>query len=53
MDVMDQAYVTYSGDLFCQRCGSRYDAEDDQEWWDDGILIYGPDERDGGEAPKE
>ncbi len=39
-DVMDRAYVTFSGDLFCRRCGKRYDeeeekmneAEDDGDW---------------------
>jgi len=29
-DVLRPAYVTSSGDLFCDRCGSRYDAE--EEW---------------------
>lgn len=39
-DVIDRAYVTNSGDLFCARCGSRYDIEeeeaiDDEYGWDD------------------
>lgn len=44
VDVIDRAYVTASGDLFCTRCGSKYDqaeeeAEEedyfDAEWFDD------------------
>jgi len=41
VDVLDRAYVTSSGDLFCTRCGSKYDAaeeaaEDDAaEFWED------------------
>lgn len=32
VDVIDRAYVTQSGDLFCTRCGSKYDqAEEDGE----------------------
>jgi len=29
-DVLRPAYVTSSGDLFCDRCGSRYDAEEER-----------------------
>ena len=42
VDVIDQAYVTASGDLFCRRCGSRYDEEEEDEW-DDCEVEYGPD----------
>jgi hypothetical protein len=34
-DVMDRAYVTASGDLFCRRCGMEYDAREergDEDW---------------------
>lgn len=44
-DVIDRAYVTNSGDLFRQRCGSRYDiaeeeAIDDEYGWDDYISDW-------------
>ncbi len=35
VDVIDQAYVTASGDLFCQRCGVRYDRADEE--YDDDL----------------
>lgn len=41
IDVVDQAYVTASGDLFCLRCGRQYDEEEeayyDEEYdgWND------------------
>lgn len=31
VDVIDRAYVTASGDLFCSRCGRRYDAAEEAE----------------------
>lgn len=37
-DVMKPAYVTESGDLFCNRCGSEYDRHDEEVEngeWDD------------------
>jgi hypothetical protein len=34
VDVVDQAYVTASGDLFCRRCGSQYD-EDEESYYDE------------------
>lgn len=40
-DVIDRAYVTASGDLFCARCGSRYDQaeeeayDDEYDGWDE------------------
>ena len=40
IDVIDRAYVTASGDLYCYRCGSQYDQEEedaaDEEYdgWD-------------------
>ncbi len=42
-DVLRPAYVTASGDLYCDRCGSRYDAEEEAEDYDDGDF-YDPDE---------
>ena len=30
-DILRRAYVTSSGDLFCDRCGSRHDAEEEEE----------------------
>lgn len=37
VDVVDQAYVTASGDLFCRRCGIQYDIgeEEDGDYEDD------------------
>ncbi len=35
VDVIDRAYVTASGDLFCARCGSKYDAAEEEEREDD------------------
>jgi len=41
VDVIDRAYVTASGDLFCTRCGRNYDAteeaeeNDAAEFWDE------------------
>lgn len=29
-DVIRPAYVTASGDLFCNRCGTRYDREEER-----------------------
>jgi hypothetical protein len=48
-DICAPAYVTASGDLFCQPCGSRYDQEEEEEvdeWlgmWGDypGELLAG------------
>ena len=31
VDVVDCAYVTASGDLFCRRCGRQYDAAEAEE----------------------
>lgn len=38
-DVIDCAYVTASGDLFCTRCGSKYDRADETEedFYDDAF----------------
>lgn len=36
IDVIDRAYVTMSGDLFCTRCGSRYDQEEEDSYEDEG-----------------
>jgi hypothetical protein len=30
VDVLDCAYVTASGDLYCQRCGSKCDAAEEE-----------------------
>lgn len=30
-DIEDTAYVTASGDLFCARCGRRYDEAEEEE----------------------
>jgi len=35
VDVIDRAYVTASGDLFCTRCGRKYDAAEESEREDD------------------
>lgn len=41
-DILRPAYVTASGDLFCDWCGSRYDEEEERQaeeewgWMDDG-----------------
>jgi uncharacterized protein YbaR (Trm112 family) len=35
VDVVDQAYVTSSGDLFCRRCGTQYDIVDEEGYEDD------------------
>ncbi len=45
-DVADRAYVTASGDLFCTRCGRKYDQAEEDEREDD---YYEPpfDELDG------
>ena len=29
-DVIDRAYVTTSGDLYCRRCGRRHDYEEEE-----------------------
>ena len=42
-DVIRPAYVTASGDLFCDRCGSRYDREE-EEAAEDEACYWGPDE---------
>ena len=31
VDVIDRAYVTESGDVFCRRCGRKYDAASERE----------------------
>ncbi len=31
VDVIDQAYVTAGGDLFCWRCGRKYDEAEEEE----------------------
>lgn len=31
VDVIDRAYVTASGDLFCQRCGRKYDQAEEED----------------------
>ena len=31
VDVTDRAYVTMSGDLFCTRCGRKYDQQEEEE----------------------
>jgi len=31
VDVIDRAYVTASGDLFCARCGVKYDQAEEDE----------------------
>lgn len=40
-DVIRPAYVTASGDLFCDLCGSRYDRE--EEKMDEDEACYFPD----------
>lgn len=40
-DVVDKAYVTASGDLFCQRCGREYDKAQEEEEGAD-IDFYDP-----------
>lgn len=34
IDVVDRAYVTSSGDLFCRRCGSQHDRSEEDEYDD-------------------
>lgn len=31
VDVIDRAYVTASGDLFCARCGRKHDGDEEDE----------------------
>jgi len=31
IDVIDQAYTTMSGDLFCRGCGSAHDRRDEEQ----------------------
>ena len=38
-DVMRGAYVTESGDLFCNRCGPRYDRDAEEDDYDEGANI--------------
>ena len=38
IDVVDRAYVTASGDLFCSRCGSRYDQEEEDSFEDEDFY---------------
>lgn len=40
VDVIDRAYVTQSGDLFCRRCGAQYDAKEEE--FDDDGWAYDP-----------
>jgi len=35
VDVIDRAYVTASGDLYCTRCGRKHDAAEEEEREDD------------------
>jgi len=35
-DIIGHPYVTASGDLFCTRCGSQYDRQEEESWEDDG-----------------
>lgn len=35
IDVVDRAYVTASGDLFCHRCGSQHDQREEDAIADD------------------
>lgn len=35
IDVLDRAYVTASGDLYCARCGREYDMAEEEEFADD------------------
>lgn len=40
-DVQDRAYVTSYGDVFCTRCGVRYDIEENEDdEYDDGFDYY-------------
>lgn len=47
IDVIDQAYVTASGDRHCRRCGSSYDQVeegyeyDDEPYWDEYAIWRG------------
>lgn len=34
-DILAQAYVTASGDLFCIHCGRQYDEDEEAEYEDD------------------
>lgn len=38
-DVCSRAYVTNSGDLYCERCGAQHDRAEEEECeeYDDGI----------------
>lgn len=44
VDVIDRAYVTASGDLYCSRCGKKYDLEEEREreaeYEGDGDVYY-------------
>jgi len=39
IDVIDQAYVTESGDLFCHHCGSAHDRREKEEMENDSDYI--------------
>ncbi len=45
-DIIRPAYVTSSGDLYCDRCGSRHDRAEEEEYDDDSNY----DARDGSEG---
>ena len=43
VDVLDRAYVTASGDLYCTRCGRKYDQAEEEELdegYGDGVLDF-------------
>lgn len=40
IDVVDRAYVTASGDLYCYRCGSSHDQEEEDFEDEDGYDPY-------------
>lgn len=47
IDVVDQAYVTSSGDLFCRRCGRQHDEAEEEDYDDyDGYYPYPDDYED-------
>lgn len=37
-DVIRSAYITESGDLFCDLCGPQYDQADEEDFYGDTIL---------------
>jgi hypothetical protein len=42
-DIVRPAYVTASGDLYCDRCGKQHDRDEDREIEDESAYFEGMD----------